>query len=235
MLAYNGHVLGLLALGLGNTKEAIQRLEGARRLPVIRRIPNPAIIPWVFDLVEAYIRDGRTADAEELLAAYTPTAGEEWAQAAAARCRALLAGPEEMPAAFRAAREAPACARMPFERARTELCLGERLRRARQRSQARVYLHQALETFERLGAAPWAQRARAELRAGGETVRQDEDAMQRLTPQELQVALAVGRGASNQEAAAALFLSKKTIEYHLSNIYRKANIRSRAQLAAIVD
>ena len=123
---------------------------------------------------------------------------------------------------------------MPFEQARTQLCFGERLRRARHRAQARQHLHNALDTFERLGARPWAERARAELRATGETARREEEAvLPRLTPQELQVALVVARGATNHEAAATLFLSQKTIEYHLSNIYRKTNIHSRAGLAAI--
>jgi DNA-binding NarL/FixJ family response regulator len=135
--------------------------------------------------------------------------------------------------AFESALAQPGCATMPFERARTELCLGERLRRARQRTLARTHLHRALTGFERLGAAPWAQRARAELRATGETVRRGGDHAGQLTPQELQVALVVSRGASNHEAAATLFISQKTVEYHLSNIYRKTNIRSRADLASV--
>jgi DNA-binding NarL/FixJ family response regulator len=93
-----------------------------------------------------------------------------------------------------------------FERARTELCYGEQLRRAR-----------------------------AELRATGETARRrDPTAAERLTPQELQVALAVGVGRTNRDVAAALFLSPKTIEYHLGNIYRKLDVRSRAQLAHLL-
>jgi DNA-binding NarL/FixJ family response regulator len=87
--------------------------------------------------------------------------------------------------------------------------------------------------FDRLGALVWAERAQTELRATGETVHRDREAVHHLTPQELQVALVVGRGASNREAAAALFLSQKTIEYHLSNIYRKTNIHSRADLAGV--
>jgi DNA-binding NarL/FixJ family response regulator len=122
---------------------------------------------------------------------------------------------------------------MPFERARTELCLGERLRRIRRRTAAREHLRKALEIFERLGAVPWIEHTRLELRATGETIRRGTDSALHLTPQELQVALVVGRGASNHEAAAALFLSQKTIEYHLSNIYRKTNIRSRAELASV--
>jgi DNA-binding NarL/FixJ family response regulator len=122
---------------------------------------------------------------------------------------------------------------MPFERARTQLCYGERLRRLRRRADARRHLHEALETFTRLGAQPWAERTRSELRATGSTVRRSTDALPKLTPQELQVALVVARGATNHEAATTLFLSQKTIEYHLSNIYRKTQIRSRAELAGI--
>jgi DNA-binding NarL/FixJ family response regulator len=135
--------------------------------------------------------------------------------------------------AFAGALAAEACAVMPFERARTQLVFGERLRRQRQRAEAREHLQAALETFQRLGAQPWADKAHTELRATGSTVGRSADALPRLTPQELQVALVVGRGATNHEAAATLFLSQKTIEYHLSNIYRKTNIRSRSELAGI--
>lgn len=233
MAVYTGHELALLALGQGDTGAAIRRLEEVRGHPVAHRLRNPSVVPWVFDLVEAYVRDGRTAEAQALLDTAAPRDdGELWAQAAAARCRALLADDAVMADAFELALSAKACAIMPFELARTELCFGERLRRARRRSRARTRLRRALEIFTRLGAAPWAHRAEAELRATGEVVRRDTTVLS-LTPQELQVALVVGRGASNHEAAAALFLSQKTIEYHLSNIYRKTNIRSRADLAAV--
>lgn len=232
--AYTGHALGLLALGEGDAKTAIDRLEKVRELPFARGVRDPAVVPWAFDLVEAYVRDGRAGDAQALLDEYTPVdPGERWAHAAAARCRALLARADDMVDAFESALAQPACATMPFERARTELCLGERLRRARQRTLARTHLRRALTGFERLGAAPWAQRARAELQATGETVRRGGDHAGQLTPQELQVALVVSRGASNHEAAATLFISQKTVEYHLSNIYRKTNIRSRADLASV--
>jgi DNA-binding NarL/FixJ family response regulator len=231
---YTGHALGLLALGQGDLKKAIAHLEAVRELTFARELRNPAIVPWVFDLVEAYIRDGRTRDAQVLLDEQEPhDPAELWASAAAARCRALLAGPDEMIELFTKALHAGIRVGLPFEWARTALCLGERLRRTRQRMPARAHLHQALETFERLAAPAWADRARLELRATGETVRRGSDAMVNLTPQEVQVALLVGRGASNHEAAAALFLSRKTIEYHLSNIYRKTNIRSRAELAGV--
>ncbi|GAA3340481.1 LuxR family transcriptional regulator [Amorphoplanes nipponensis] len=231
MALYTGHELGLLALSRGDTGEAITRLEAVRELPVVAHIHEPAVVPWVYDLVEAYIRDGRVDDARELLD--RPEPAGQWAGAAAARCGALLAAPEEMDEAFRTALRAPGCALMPFERARTQLCYGERLRRARRRADARGLLQEALETFTRLGAQPWAERARTELRATGSAVGRPADALPQLTPQELQVALVVARGATNHEAAATLFLSQKTIEYHLSNIYRKTHIRSRAQLAGI--
>src|SRR6185436_877664 len=119
-----------------------------------------------------------------------------------------------------------------FERARTLLCLGERLRRARQRADAREPLKEALETFERLGARGWAERTRTELRATGQaSARRAETAAEQLTPHELQIALLVAQGMTNREAAAALFLSPKTIEYHLGQIYRKLDVRGRAQLA----
>jgi DNA-binding NarL/FixJ family response regulator len=114
------------------------------------------------------------------------------------------------------------------------LCFGERLRRSRKRVNARAMLTGALEAFDRLGADPWAERARAELRASGQTSRKrDPSTAERLTPQELQVALLVSEGATNREAAATLFLSPKTIDSHLQRVYRKLNVRSRTELARL--
>ena len=124
---------------------------------------------------------------------------------------------------------------MPFERARTQLAHGGRLRRARRRADARAPLRAALATFESLGAQPWAERARSELSAAGGRVRAPVATLTAaLTPQELQVALLVADGATNRDAATRLFLSAKTIEAHLSSVYRKLGLRSRAQLAALV-
>jgi DNA-binding CsgD family transcriptional regulator len=157
------------------------------------------------------------------------------ALAAASRCRGLLAAEDAFQAEFEKALDLHAAAKMPFERARTELCLGERLRRARRRAHARAPLRSALETFERLGAAPWSERARSELAASGETARRrDPYAADELTPQELQVALLVARGATNREAGASLFLSPKTIEAHLGRVYRKLHVRSRTELAHLL-
>ena len=119
----------------------------------------------------------------------------------------------------------------PFERARTELCYGESLRRSKRRSEARELLRSALATFEELGAKPWADRARAELRASGERARRRTAPLDTLTAQERVVAQLVGDGLKNREAAARLFVSEKTIEYHLANVYRKLGVRSRVGLA----
>ena len=119
----------------------------------------------------------------------------------------------------------------PFERARTELCLGRRRRHSRHRAAARVVLHQALSTFETLGAERWAEQARAELRATGESPAPSPgQSLMTLTPQEIQVALVVAGGATNKEAGAALFISPKTVEFHLGHVYSKLGVRSRTEL-----
>jgi DNA-binding CsgD family transcriptional regulator len=171
--------------------------------------------------------------AEELAA---QAGDDEFAATAAAvwRCRGLLedgAAEEHFARALRLHERVGE----EFGAARTALCYGERLRRAGRRVDAREQLRRALAAFERAGAEPWVRRATAELRAAGETRGPAaRDAAEALTPQELQIALVVGGGATNREAAAALFLSAKTIEMHLSRIYRKLGIRSRAELAARV-
>jgi DNA-binding CsgD family transcriptional regulator len=125
---------------------------------------------------------------------------------------------------------------MAFERARTQLALGMRRRRSRRRADARAVLREALAYFERSGAEPWARQAQAELRATGEMPPRDNaGGLRPLTPQELQVALTVAQGATNREAAAALFLSPKTVEFHLGNTYRKLGVRSRAELVRRVE
>jgi DNA-binding CsgD family transcriptional regulator len=234
-LAYADAALGLLELGLGRTDAAVGHLTALSERLGERRLREPGVIQWVPDLVEAQIRAGHAEDAERTLAEFEAIAREAdrtWALAASARCRGLLAGDEEFEAVFADAVELHERTPTPFELARTQLCLGERLRRARRRADAREPLREALATFERLGATPWAERARRELEATGESVRaRDPSAADALTPTELQVALLVGRGATNKEAGAALFLSPKTIETHLGRVYRKVGVRSRTELA----
>jgi DNA-binding CsgD family transcriptional regulator len=226
---------GLLELGLGHVDAAIDQLEYARRRAAEAEVIEPAIARWAPDLIEAYVYAHRLEDARSELAAFEQVARRTariGALAAAARCRGLCASPRQYDASFQHALTLHAQVADPFERARTELCFGERLRRAKRRSEARRWLDQALGTFERLGARPWAERTRRELAATGERARpRREPATDGLTPQELQVALTVAAGATNREAAASLFVSPKTIETHLGRVFRKLGVRSRTELA----
>jgi DNA-binding CsgD family transcriptional regulator len=152
--------------------------------------------------------------------------------------RALLASHEDAPAAaeafFAQALGTQDPADRPFEQARTHLAYGEFLRRSRRRVDAREQLRAALHTFDDLGAAPWAQRAEQELRASGETARKrDASTSIALTAQETQVATFIAEGLSNREVAAKLFLSPRTIDFHLRNVFAKTGITSRGELARI--
>jgi len=122
----------------------------------------------------------------------------------------------------------------PFDRARTDLLYGEWLRRQRRRVDARPRLRTALDRFAELGARPWEARARSELRASGEAARRrDPSTRDELTAQELQIARLVASGMTNPEIAAQLFLSPRTIDYHLRKVFAKLEISSRAELARV--
>jgi DNA-binding CsgD family transcriptional regulator/tetratricopeptide (TPR) repeat protein len=234
IVVYAASALGLLELGCGRPGVAIEHLERVAHTVPRHGIGEPAVVQWAPDLIEAYIRSGRATEAERALADFVLQAEatqRTWALAAAARCRGLATEGDyesEFGLALELLERLPA----PFERARTLLCLGERRRRVRRRVDARAALYSALDVFERLGAAPWAERARRELEASGETIRRTAPSSDELTAQELQVALLVAGGATNREAGAALFLSAKTIETHLGRVYRKLSVRSRTELAA---
>src|SRR5262249_14177287 len=129
---------------------------------------------------------------------------------------------------------APPAPPPPFQRARTELLYGEWLRRERRRIDARPHLRAALETFHRLGVPAWEDRARRELRASGESARRrDPSTLGQLTPQELQIARLVAGGLTNPEIGAQLYLSPRTIDYHLRKVFTKLGIASRTDLARI--
>jgi DNA-binding CsgD family transcriptional regulator len=148
-----------------------------------------------------------------------------------ARCRGLIAADEAGAAHFEAALRHHDGHDRPFELARTELAYGEALRRARRRAEARSHLRGALATFQRIGAEPWVERAASELRATGETARRrDPSTLTQLTPQELQIVQLVGEGGTNREIGAQLFLSRRTIDYHLRNVFVKLGVSSRAEL-----
>jgi DNA-binding CsgD family transcriptional regulator len=154
-----------------------------------------------------------------------------WTQLFAHRCRALITHGPAAEQHYRAALAVEGAGELVWEHARSELLYGEWLRRARRRADARGHLHAALGVFERLGATPWADRARSELRASGQTARRrDPSTRQQLTPQERQVARLASQGLSNQQIADQLFVSRHTVGYHLHKVYTKLDITSRAEL-----
>ena len=153
----------------------------------------------------------------------------------AAHGRAVLAGARgDADPHFEQALALHADSVRPFEAARTELAYGEHLRRTRRRVAAREHLRAALETFEDLKATPWAERAAQELRASGETARKrDTGGSVDLTPTELQVAQLVQGGLSNREVAAQLFVSPRTVDFHLRNVFTKTGVTSRLELTRL--
>jgi DNA-binding CsgD family transcriptional regulator len=225
--------LGLLELSLSRYDEAVSIFHaGADSTPG----PEPrGLIEANPDFVEAYVRSGRTLTSRMAAELERATADDAFPvyTAASWRVRGLVGDEDAFAPYFTKALALHADAGCPFETARTHLAFGERLRRARKRVAARDQLRAALEIFERLDARMWAQRTRAELAATGETVRRAAapSPLEGLTPQEYQVAAAVTRGATNREAAATLFLSTKTVEFHLGNVFRKLQVRTRTQLA----
>jgi DNA-binding CsgD family transcriptional regulator len=225
--------LARLDLGMGRPSEAFGRLEalvaagpGASH-PFVKVLATP-------DLVEAAVGAGRAEGAQVALARlerFTHAASPVWALALVARCRGQLSAGATAERHFEEALRLHAKSDGPFNQARTELVYGEFLRRTGRRQQGRRHLRAALESFERLRAAPWADRARRELRASGERARErDPSTLDQLTAQELQIAELVATGQTNKEIAAQLFLSPRTIDYHLRKIFAKLGISARAEL-----
>ncbi|GAB3210928.1 LuxR C-terminal-related transcriptional regulator [Marinactinospora thermotolerans] len=184
------------------------------------------------DRVEAAVGAGDEAGARAALSDYersTEHAATSESRALLARCRGLAESSED------AFGEALRLHTNPFEAARTALLLGERLRRAQRPGQARAHLRMAWEIFEQAGARPWARRAREELRAAGESGQAPPTPVRdALSPQELRIAGLVADGLSSKQIAARLFLSPRTVEYHLYKIYPKLGISSRTELARLV-
>ena len=222
--------LALLELGLGRPDEALRRC---------RDISTTLVVFWgALDRIEAAMRAGEPETARAWLDVFEPWAtsgAAAWARAVALHCRALLSDDaSEAERLFLAALDVHAEDSRPFELARSELAYGEFLRRARRRVEAREHLRAALDGFETLGAALWAERARVELRASGQTSRRrDSSTRDELTSQELQIARFVAEGLTNREVAAQLFLSPRTIDFHLRNVFRKLDISSRTALARL--
>ena len=234
-------ILGFAALTDDELETAVEHLESAWDFAHAHGIGHPGISPFVPDLIEARLLCGHEQRARDLLAWLEERAqstGLSFPAAVAARCRGMLAGDvEQAVAEFDTARREHRQRLMPFELARTLLCEGKVLRRWRRPASARSALRDALGLFERLGARPWAHRAAAELAATGirsVSARTGRAKIDALTPQELQIARMVAAGLNNAEAAAAMFLSRKTVETHLTRIYRKLEIRSRTDLTRLL-
>jgi DNA-binding CsgD family transcriptional regulator len=226
--------LGTLELGLGEAERAVEHFERQQGLVGALGITDPDLSAAP-ELIDARCRLGRLEEARALADEFSATAqakGQPWAIARSLRGQGLVASDRRFACAFEQALERHANTPDAFEQARTQLAYGERLRRARNRKLAREQLHAALETFDRLDARPWIDHTRAELAASGETLRRrDPSTIDELTPQELQIAMLLAGGKTTREAAAAMFLSPKTIEYHLRHVYLKLSIHSRAELA----
>ncbi|WDV56198.1 AAA family ATPase [Streptomyces coeruleorubidus] len=186
------------------------------------------------DLAAAAVRAGQAADARVVLHAAERAMGESRSarlDAVVHRASALLGDPDEAESRFRAATD-PVTARWPFEHALAHLDFGEWLRRRRRSVEARPVLGTALEIFERLDARPWVERTAAELRAAGVAPAPGAapEAVADLTPQELQIAQLAAEGLTNRDIGARLYLSPRTIGFHLHKIFPKLGITGRAQL-----
>jgi DNA-binding CsgD family transcriptional regulator len=232
---YAWTALGLLELGTGDVEAAAGRLSDLSDLVHGCGLREPGVLQWRPDLIEALALAGRVEEARSelrTLEAEAAATRRPWALAGAARCRAMLAEDDDLSGFDEALRLHGTG--VPFERARTELRLGERLRRLRRPADAREPLRRARGAFELLGAAPWAERAGAELAATGSHRRRQPRAPAGLTPQELRIAALVAAGETNRSIGAALFLSPKTVSYHLAKVYDKLGVNSRAQLAALI-
>jgi DNA-binding CsgD family transcriptional regulator len=225
--------LGDLELGLGRPEAALAYFEEQRTVLRSRGIGDVDLSPAP-ELVDIYLRVGRNQEAAEAAEGFERDASakaQPWALARAARCRGLLTAQDKSNRHFDTASTLHGQTTDAFETGRTHLAYGSRLRRERHRVRAREQLRAAVDVFDLLGADPWSEMARAELAATGETARRrDQTTLSDLTPQELQIALRLSAGRATRETAAALFLSPKTIEYHMRNIYRKLGIGSRSEL-----
>jgi DNA-binding CsgD family transcriptional regulator len=225
--------LGLAALSRADTDEALRSLAPIVDLARRESFAEPGATRFITDAAEALAQTAGD-EAAELLDWYEGHAGRlgrRSALASCARCRGLLAAEtgdlDGARAALTSALAEHQHAPLPFDRARTLLVLGTVERRAKRKRAAREALEEALAVFKELGARPWAKRAHSELaRIGGRA-----PSAGALTPTERRVAELVGQGRSNKEVAAALFVTVKTVEAHLSRIYAKLGVRSRAELA----
>lgn len=232
-------VMGFVALSGGDVEGAVGELLAARELARVLGLVDPGMVTFHGDLIEALVVAGRLEDAAEVsseLEEYGLKFDRGRALAVGARGRGLVAAASgDLDGALVALDEAlmhHAGLPVPFERGRTLLALGSVRRRAKQKRAAREALEAALVTFSEMGAEVWAERARAELRrVGGRAPSTSTE----LSETEQSVAELVAAGLTNDEVAARLFISRRTVEANLTRIYRKLEIRSRTELAALLS
>ena len=234
---YEGYLFGLLDLGSGRFGAALERL--GKLLDTWWKDTDEFV--FLPDLVEAAARCGDLDQARRALTkfdAWADLADQPWAFAVAHRCRALVSDAASIETHYLAAIEGHGQDGRPFEHARTLLLYGEWLRRQRRRSEARARLTAAHEIFEDLGAASWTWRAAKELAATGgasaDAPARPAGALSRLTPQELQVVQLAATGLSNRDIGAQMFLSSRTVGYHLYKAYPKLGVASRTELAHLL-
>jgi DNA-binding CsgD family transcriptional regulator len=241
---YARHAAGARELARGRPSDAVPLLAEAHKIAVAVQMGQPSVVPYHADYVEALLRAAQPSKAATMLGHLEDVAGasgSRWAAAAALRCRAMLHADE--PASedlLRASvQQFTDTIPMPFERCRSQLELGALLRRRRRIAEARPILSAAATGFRELGAVDWAHQADAERRAVGDREAESHPArtgkLSQLTPQQVQVVLAVTDGATNREAAAALFVSPKTIDYHLRRAYTTLGVHNRVELTRLVS
>ncbi|HEY6891374.1 MAG TPA: AAA family ATPase [Solirubrobacter sp.] len=234
VLAMAGCCIGILYNGLGRYDAAI---DGALRGS---EDDDQMYVGWsLAELIEAATRGGRpelAASALDRLRERARGAGTNWALGVLARSEALMAEGEPADAHYREAIERLGRTRIRVELARAQLLYGEWLRRTGRRAAAREQLRTAHERFAHFGAEAFAERARRELLATGETVRRrTSETSDVLTPQEAQIARLAADGQTNPEIGAQLFISPRTVEYHLRKVFAKLGIGSRKELRAALD
>ena len=230
-VSWGDYAIALLRNGLGDYQAAFEAAGAACAHDDI------GLVAWAMvELVEAAARtDHRDVAAVTLerLAERTHASGTDWALGIEARSRALLSDGPEADKLYQESIERLGRSRIAVHVARAHLVYGEWLRREQRRIDAREQLRAAHDMFRRFGAEGFAERARRELQATGETVRtRNEDASDALTAQEAQVARLAADGNTNSEIGAQLFISPRTAEYHLHKVFTKLDISSRRQLRA---
>jgi DNA-binding CsgD family transcriptional regulator len=230
---WSAFALGDLAAGLGDVAGAVGpylSLESELDATGFAD-PDQFCAP---ELAEVLVHLGRGEEARRVADRFASRAAAKdhpWSLARAERALGVCSVGPDAEGHFRAALDHSTQTPDRYERARTELAFGAWLRRERRRVEARPLLAAALRAFDELGAGPWADRAARELHATGATAQRRTSPAEALTPQERQIAQLLASGRTTREAAAALFLSPKTVEYHLRHVYLKLGIRSRAELA----